>query len=91
VRRLIDEAYQSAYSIVDSHRDAMHRIANALLERETIDAEEVKMLIEGKELPSMRSSLASPSDQGGGGVQQVLKPEGGRSGPGFHEGSPSPA
>ncbi len=55
VRRLIDEAYQSAHSILEAHKDAMHRIAAALLERETIDAEEVKMLIEGKELPPMRS------------------------------------
>jgi len=69
----------------------MHRIAAALLERETIDAEEVRLLIEGKELPEVRSSLASPSDQGGGGVTQVLKPETGRGGPGFPEGSPSPA
>ena len=70
----------------------MHRIANALLERETIDAEEVRLLIEGKELPEMRSSLASPSDQGGnGGGHQVLKPETGRGGPGFPEGSPAPA
>jgi cell division protease FtsH len=90
VRRLIDEAYQSAHSIVESHSDAMHRIAAALLERETIDAEEVKMLIEGKELPPLRSSLASPSDTGGN-VQQVLKPEGTRSGPNYPEGSPSPA
>ncbi|MFC5864477.1 ATP-dependent zinc metalloprotease FtsH [Acidicapsa dinghuensis] len=90
VRRLIDEAYQSAYTLVDTHKDAMHRIANALLERETIDAEEVRLLIEGKELPSVRSSLASPTDQGGG-IQQVLKPESGRGGPGFPEGSPSPA
>ena len=67
----------------------MHRIAAALLERETIDAEEVKMLIEGKELPPMRSILASPSDGSGGG-QQVLKPET-RGGSGFPEGSPSPA
>ena len=80
VRRLIDEAYQSAYSLVDAHRDAMHRLAAALLERETIDAEEVRLLIEGKELPEIRSSLASPSDQGGGGVQQILKPEGSRGG-----------
>ena len=92
VRRLIDEAYQSAYSLVDSHRDAMHRIAGALLERETIDAEEVRLLIEGKELPEVRSSLASPSDQGGGGISQVLKPESGsRGNGGFPEGSPSPA
>ncbi len=90
VRRLIDEAYQSAYSILDAHRDAMHRIAAALLERETIDAEEVKMLIEGKELPPMRSTLATPSDPGSPSAPAVLKPETGR-GPGFSEGSPAPA
>jgi len=90
VRRLIDEAYQSAHALVESHSDAMHRIAAALLERETIDADEVKMLIEGRELPPLRSVLASPSDTGGGSPQQVLKPET-RSGPGFPEGSPSPA
>jgi len=89
VRRLIDEAYQSAHAIVESHSDAMHRIAAALLERETIDAEEVKMLIEGQELPPLRSILASPSDEGGS-TQQVLKPES-RGEPNFPEGSPSPA
>jgi len=67
----------------------MHRIAAALLERETIDAEEVRMLIEGKTLPPLRSILASPSDTGGG-TQQVLKPEA-RGGPSYPEGSPSPA
>ena len=90
VRRLIDEAYQSAHTIVETNADAMHRIAAALLERETIDAEEVQMLIDGKELPPVRSALASPSDTGGG-TQQVLKPEGSRGGPSFPEGSPSPA
>jgi hypothetical protein len=38
----------------------------------------------------MRSILASPGD-GGGSVQQVLKPEGSRGGPIHPEGSPSPA
>jgi len=90
VRRLIDEAYQSANTIISANQDAMHRIAAALLERETIDAEEVKMLIEGRTLPAMKSSLAAPSD-GGGGVQQVLKPDTSRGGPIHGEGSPSPA
>ncbi len=89
VRRLIDEAYQSAHALVESNAGAMHRIAAALLERETIDAEEVRLLIEGKELPPLRSILASPSDTGGD-VQQVLKPES-RGGPNYPEGSPSPA
>ena len=90
VRRLIDEAYQAAHNSLDANHDAMHRIAAALLERETIDLEELKMLIDGRELPPMRSALASPSDTGGGPPQQVLKPESPR-GPGFPEGSPSPA
>ena len=91
VRRLIDEAYQSARTILESNQDAMHRIAAALLERETIDADEVKLLLEGKELPPIRSVLASPSDSGSGGGQQVLKPES-RGGSGtMPEGSPSPA
>jgi cell division protease FtsH len=90
VRRLIDEAYQSAHTIVETHADAMHRIAGALLERETIDAEEVKMLIEGKALPPIRSVLASPTDKGSEDVQHVLKPET-RGGPNYPEGSPSPA
>jgi cell division protease FtsH len=89
VRRLIDEAYQTAHTIVEGNKEPMHRIAAALLERETIDAEEVRMLIEGKELPPLRSILASPSDTDGS-QQQVLKPET-RGGPGFQEGSPSPA
>jgi cell division protease FtsH len=90
VRRLIDEAYQAAHNSLDANHDAMHRIAAALLVRETIDLEELKMLIDGRELPPMRSALASPSDTGGGPPQQVLKPESPR-GPGFPEGSPSPA
>jgi len=90
VRRLIDEAYQSAHGILEANQDAMHRIAGALLERETIDAEEVRLLIEGKTLPPMRSILASPTDTGDGPAQQVLKPES-RGGPSYPEGSPSPA
>jgi cell division protease FtsH len=89
VRRLIDEAYQSAHTIVETNADAMHRIATALLERETIDSDEVKMLIEGKELPPLRTSLARPSDTGGNDVQEILKPE--SRGPSYPEGAPSPA
>jgi cell division protease FtsH len=89
VRRLVDEAYRSAYEILDTNKDAMHRLAAALLERETLDANEIRLVIEGKELPP----FTKPS--GGAGatatdVQQVLKPEPGRTG-GLPEGSPSPA
>jgi cell division protease FtsH len=55
-----------------------------LLEREVLDASEVLLLVDGKELPPMKS----PSKPDDGGVQQVLKPEPGR---GIAKGGESPA
>ena len=37
VRSFVDEAYQSAYKILEDNQDIMHRMAAALLERETLD------------------------------------------------------
>ncbi|ADV81510.1 ATP-dependent zinc metalloprotease FtsH [Terriglobus saanensis] len=89
VRNFVDLGYKSAYSILDTHQDAMHRMAVALLERETIDAAEIKMIINGDELPPMKSALAH-AEPNTADTQKVLKPEGGRA-PGFGEGRPSPA
>ncbi len=89
VRKFVDAAYKSAYEILDSHHDIMHRMAQALLERETLDAVEIALIIEGKDLPPARSPL-SAVDPGPGDTQEVLKPGSGRK-PGFGEGQPSPA
>ncbi len=91
VRRMIDEAYKSAYEILDQNHDIMHRMAAALLERETLDADDIKKIIDGQDLPPMKS-LGGPGGPTGlaADVQQVLRPEGSR-GTGFPEGSPSPA
>jgi cell division protease FtsH len=90
VRRFVDAGYQSAYSILDGHHDIMHRMSQALLDRETLDAAEIKMIIEGKELPETRSPLSAVDPGPGGDVQKVLKPSvSGK--PGFNEGQPSPA
>ncbi len=89
VRAFVDNAYKSAYTILESNQDIMHRMAAALLERETLDAAEIKLIIEGKELPATRSAL-SGVDPGNGETQKILKPGSGRK-PGFGEGQPSPA
>ena len=91
VRIFVDAGYKSAYEILDTHHDIMHRMSAALLERETLDAAEIKMIIEGKELPEARSPLSAVDPGPGGDVQKILKPEGGRGKPGFSEGQPSPA
>ena len=49
----------------------VEKIAEALLEREVLDASEIQMLIEGKELPARVNPNAPPPKDD---VQQVLKP-----------------
>ncbi len=75
VRRFADTAYKIAVGVLDGSRDVLTKIALALLEREVIDANDIKMLIEGKELPALVKPQSSPDE-----VQHVLKPEPGRGG-----------
>ncbi len=90
VKNFVEAAYKSAYTILDTHHDIMHRMSKALLERETLDAAEIKMIIDGQELPPVRSPLAQAGSGDGSEPQKVLKPETGRK-PGYGEGQPSPA
>ncbi len=90
VRSLVDQAYRSAYGILDENKEVMDRLANALLERETLDAEEIRLVIEGKDLPPM-TTFRGPNDPPSGDVQHVIKPDPGRA-PGFGgESQPSTA
>ncbi len=64
VRSFVDAGYKSAYTILEANQDIMHRMAAALLERETLDAAEIKLIIEGKELPAVtlrRSPAPTPA------------------------------
>jgi cell division protease FtsH len=45
VKRIINEAYQRAKSLIEAHRDKLEIIANALLEFETLDGEQVKQIV----------------------------------------------
>ncbi len=87
VKKFVDNAYKSAYDLLDANHDIMHRMAEALLERETLDAAEIKLIIAGQELPPMKSALANAD--GDGDTQKVLKPATDRK-PGFNEGQPNP-
>jgi cell division protease FtsH len=84
VRRLVGQGYNTAKGILAENGETLVRIALALLEREVLDANEIKMIIEGKELPKI-----VPPPKSDDGVQQVLKPEPGR--PGIAKGGERPA
>jgi cell division protease FtsH len=48
VRRIIDEQYAAARELIEANKDKMHAMANALLEYETIDSEQVRDIMEGR-------------------------------------------
>jgi cell division protease FtsH len=48
VRRIVEDAHQSAKDILSEHREQLDTISQILLERETIEAEEFIALLEGK-------------------------------------------
>ncbi|MFN9814216.1 MAG: ATP-dependent zinc metalloprotease FtsH [Deltaproteobacteria bacterium] len=52
VRRIIRVQYERARKLLEENLDKLDAIANALLERETIDAEELAAILEGRELPA---------------------------------------
>ncbi len=61
IRRILSEAHDKAREIVEKHRDLLDRIAEALLDRESLGPPEIQALDECKPLPAL------PVDDGGGG------------------------
>ena len=51
VKRIIDEAYAQAKTIITEHMDVLHRCAQVLIEREKIGSAEFEAIFDGKELP----------------------------------------
>src|SRR5205807_6305504 len=51
LKRILSEAYERARTIIAEHRAVLDRLASALLERETLDRDEVEMVVAGKPLP----------------------------------------
>ena len=54
VKRLLDEAYTQAMGKLEENRELLEKIAEALLERETLDREEVDLLASGQPLPEAK-------------------------------------
>ena len=49
VRKIIDRNYERAKALLEKHEDKLHIMAKALMKYETIDQQQVKEIMEGKE------------------------------------------
>ncbi len=61
VHRIVTTAYNNARGVLENNRETLERIALALLDREVLDATELKLLMENKPLPEkVRPTPPSP-------------------------------
>ena len=61
VRKINDHAYKQAKDLISANKDKLENIAKALLKYETLDADDVNLLLEGAELdkPTVADMLAA--------------------------------
>jgi cell division protease FtsH len=49
IRRILDEQYKVARDIIESHKDVAHAMVKALMEWETIDRDQIRDIMEGRD------------------------------------------
>ena len=75
VKRIIDEGYALAYKLIESNADEFERLAQGLLEYETLTGEEIKRVMAGKP-PSEPDEDDDKSDSGSASVTAIPKAKG---------------
>ena len=67
VKRIIQEGFDRAMKILEDNREGMVRLAEALLEYETLDCSEIEQVIKGEQL----KPRPTPPDSGSAGTPAV--------------------
>lgn len=50
IRRIVDDAYDTAYKLIKKHIKKLHDLANALLDYETLSGDDIDQIFKGKKL-----------------------------------------
>jgi cell division protease FtsH len=76
IRRIIDEMYAKARNLIDQNREKVEIMAKALLEWETLDAEQVNDIMQGRPPRPPKPSAGTPNTPSTppGGEQGVVAP-----------------
>ena len=78
VRRIVTENYDRARDLIVKNKDAIDRIAGALLEIEVIDGAELRRLIENRPRPAVPDAIDGPPSieiVDGASTEQVVAPQ----------------
>jgi cell division protease FtsH len=60
IKRIVDEQYQRAQKVLVEHRQMLVRVAEALLEHEVLDADQLKAIVEGRPMQVRIAPPVSP-------------------------------
>ncbi|MEO8298290.1 MAG: ATP-dependent zinc metalloprotease FtsH, partial [Burkholderiales bacterium] len=71
IRRIIDTQYSQARQLIEDNQDKIHAMANALLEWETIEADQIDDIMDGRPPRPPKDWAPSASKGGGGGTPPV--------------------
>ena len=74
IRKIIDEQYATARQLIEDNQDKMHAMAKALLEWETIDAEQIEDIMEGKPPRPPKDWTPSVNRSGGSNTPPPVNP-----------------
>ncbi len=79
VRRIIDECYKTAQDLLEANFDKLHVMADALMQYETIDSEQIDDIMEGRPVREPSDWTSRGGDGGSGSAPATETPD--RSGP----------
>jgi cell division protease FtsH len=65
IKRIVTENYVKAKELIEMRRDALDRIADALLVREVLDAEQVRRIVAGEPLDDVKVAASTPAADDG--------------------------
>ncbi|HEX4886000.1 MAG TPA: ATP-dependent zinc metalloprotease FtsH, partial [Casimicrobiaceae bacterium] len=80
IRKIIDQQYAAARRILEDNKDKVHAMASALLEFETIDAEQINDIMEGRKPRPPKAAATPPTPPAAGtstgtpGAEPTAKP-----------------
>jgi cell division protease FtsH len=63
VRRIVEEGYTRAWNCLESNKEGLIRLAEALLEYETLDSLEIKAIIKGQPLAKPKAATVADSEE----------------------------
>jgi cell division protease FtsH len=77
IRRILDEQYAIARKLLESNRDKVEAMTAALMEYETIDADQINDIMAGKPVrePKPRQTPIKPTSSGGGAGSSTVAPQ----------------